>query len=216
MTDKRTISISVTINLGNYENIHLEVSDVAETKEEANELRRFLSSVLDDYGNNNATTKAAIEKYQERVLADAAYDECDESCLSEFSQNTFESKEDSTNGCNISCDAFNEDSSAVRDNNTEYGNAKDCDKKDCVDDDELVLFKDDEKLENDLVDAEDEAYDYADDASPEKSTAENQKGPVVNSEYVCSKCGAPITKLQREVSMLFNHKVLCESCMHKK
>ncbi|HJJ36753.1 MAG TPA: hypothetical protein O0X27_06230, partial [Methanocorpusculum sp.] len=32
-------------------------------------------------------------------------------------------------------------------------------------------------------------------------------------EFVCSKCGATVSKLQRDVSMLFNHKILCKDCM---
>ncbi len=32
-------------------------------------------------------------------------------------------------------------------------------------------------------------------------------------EFVCEKCGAPVTKLQRDVSQLFNRKVLCKNCM---
>lgn len=72
MSDKRTVTISVTINLGNYENLRLEVSDTAETTEEAGELRRFLAGVLDGFASNNATAKAAVEKYRERILDEAA------------------------------------------------------------------------------------------------------------------------------------------------
>ena len=71
MAENRTVTVSITINLGNYENLRLEVSDKAETKEEADALRYFLADVLDGYGNNNATAKAAIDKYNERILADA-------------------------------------------------------------------------------------------------------------------------------------------------
>ena len=71
MAENRTVTVSITINLGNYENLRLEVSDKAETKEEADALRYFLADVLDGYGNNNATAKAAIDKYKESILADA-------------------------------------------------------------------------------------------------------------------------------------------------
>lgn len=60
MENKRTLSIGVTINLGNYENLHLEVSNTAETKEAA--------LVLDGFAQNNASAKEAIDKYKERVL----------------------------------------------------------------------------------------------------------------------------------------------------
>jgi hypothetical protein len=74
MENRRTLSIGVTINLGNYENLHLEVSDTAETTAQAADLRRFLADVLDDFAQNNATAKDAIDKYRERILLGAESD----------------------------------------------------------------------------------------------------------------------------------------------
>lgn len=157
MADTRTVTVSITINLGNYENLRLEVSDAASTKEEADELRHFLADVLDGYGNNDATAKNALDKYKERILADAG----------EKPEAGFEAE-------------------------PEY----------------------------------EPAFSYAFDmpeAEPEPiSEPQPEPAPVAVphvepaaevAEFVCSKCGAPVNKLQRDVSMMFNNKILCKSCM---
>jgi len=72
MVEKRTLTVSVTINLGNEENLKLEVTDSADTVEEAIELKKFLADVLDDYGTNDATTRSIIESYKNRILTEKA------------------------------------------------------------------------------------------------------------------------------------------------
>ncbi|HJJ68925.1 MAG TPA: hypothetical protein O0X21_02455 [Methanocorpusculum sp.] len=161
MAENRTVTVSITINLGNYENLRLEVSDKAETKEEADALRYFLADVLDGYGNNNATAKAAIDKYKERILADAGKEaETEVFSFEETPMPFFPADE------------------------TEYSNTAP----------EPVMPE----------------FEF------EPEVAEEPVQPVpqtTDAEFTCSKCGAPVTKLQRDVSMLFNHKILCKDCM---
>lgn len=160
MAENRTVTVSITINLGNYENLRLEVSDKAETKEEADALRYFLADVLDGYGNNNATAKAAIDKYKERILSDA-----EKEAEAEF--------------------GFEETP---------------------------MPFVPAEEIEY----SEPAAEPLMPEFEFEPEAAEEPVPPVpqtADAEFTCSKCGAPVTKLQRDVSMLFNHKILCKDCM---
>ncbi len=165
MAEKRTVTVSITINLGNYENLRLEVSDAAETKEDADALRYFLADILDGYANNNATAKAAIDKYKERILADAALEtsEPDDSAYSvpflgeEISLPVIEPEEESV----------------------------------------LPLPENPVEIQEDV-------------SEPLPPDVEVSVPPA---EFTCTKCGAPVTKLQRDVSMLFNHKILCKDCM---
>jgi len=68
MVDKRTVTIGVTINLGNYESLRVEVSDTAEDESAVRELVDFLGQTLDEFGMQDAVTRAAVERYKERVL----------------------------------------------------------------------------------------------------------------------------------------------------
>ncbi len=68
MSERRTLTIGVAINVGNYESLRLEVSDCVQTEEEAAELAAYLNRVLDGYAQNDATTRAAIDRYRSRVL----------------------------------------------------------------------------------------------------------------------------------------------------
>lgn len=161
MAENRTVTVSITINLGNYENLRLEVSDKAETKEEADALRYFLADILDGYGNNNATAKSAIDKYKERILADAEIEP-------ETEAFTFE--------------------------------------------DTPMPFVPTEESESPA--AEPLTLEFASEPEPEKEEEETPSPKqAADAEFTCSKCGAPVTKLQRDVSMLFNHKILCKDCM---
>lgn len=68
MVDKRTVTIGVTINLGNYESLRVEVSDIAEDEGAVRELVDFLGQTLDEFGVQDTVTRAAVERYKERVL----------------------------------------------------------------------------------------------------------------------------------------------------
>ena len=174
MAENRTVTVSITINLGNYENLRLEVCDKAETKEEADELRRFLADVLDGYGNNNATAKSAIDKYKARILADS----CDEPADAAYS--------------------FTADEPVMP-----FFGAEETEEPA----EELPLpepFMAEPFLEE--AEVEEPAPVFEPVAVPQAPAS-------TDAEFTCSKCGAPVTKLQREVSMLFNHKILCKDCM---
>lgn len=65
------ISIGVTINLGNYENIRIDVSRNIHTIADYIDLHRELFGVINDYTNSTVgLTHEAFAKFQSRVLVD--------------------------------------------------------------------------------------------------------------------------------------------------
>ncbi|MDE2524218.1 MAG: hypothetical protein O0X96_03715, partial [Methanocorpusculum sp.] len=74
MSERRTLTIGVAINIGNYESLRLEVSDCVQTEGDAAELAAYLNHVLDGYAQNDAATRASIDKYRTRVLEKHAPD----------------------------------------------------------------------------------------------------------------------------------------------
>ena len=66
MGDRR-LTIGVTVNLGHYENLRVEVE--GEPGESARELAGFLDGVLATFGRADPPTAGLIDRYRERVLA---------------------------------------------------------------------------------------------------------------------------------------------------
>ena len=199
MADKRTLTVSVTINLGNYENLKLEVTDTAETLEEADNLRRFLVDVLDRYGNNNATAKSLIDKYKERILAGKEAE-------SSYEGDTFEpvftqvdgQEKDETLG--IPMVMSFEEENETRDNLP----VEPVEPHDTFEILDSVSVTDSSDVSESIMEES---------PLPQAPVAAPIHEPQTHSEFVCSKCGTPVTKMQRDISMLFNHKILCKDCM---
>ncbi|HJJ54538.1 MAG TPA: hypothetical protein O0X50_00450 [Methanocorpusculum sp.] len=170
MSDTRKLTIGVTINLGACGNLHLEVSDTAETEYEAAELRTFLADALEGYGTNDSAVRAAVDGYRRRVLADT--EPADETSLDVLEDESIS-------------DMFS-----------------------AVSSDSEFLEK---PAEPSLEDEEDKRVEI-----DEADYLRLPPAPLVEEsaeEFICSKCGATVSKLQRDVSMLFNHKILCKDCM---
>ncbi|HJJ46966.1 MAG TPA: hypothetical protein O0X32_01725 [Methanocorpusculum sp.] len=194
MADKRTLTVSVTINLGNYENLKLEVTDTAETLVEAGNLRKFLADVLDGYGNNSATAKFSIDKYKERILAEK--------------------------DAEVSFEVDTPEPVSVP-KVEELGN------EDILENPMLMSFDEQQKTKETISTEPVKSPDIIITpntvvvSEPSIETSQPPQNLVAApihesqtySEFVCSKCGAPVTKMQYDVSMLFNHKILCKDCM---
>lgn len=68
MSGKRKLSIGITVNLENYENLKVEVEGEAAGVREAEELVEYLDTVLSRFGRNDPETKKRIDSYRRRVL----------------------------------------------------------------------------------------------------------------------------------------------------
>lgn len=167
MSERRTLTIGVAINIGNYESLRLEVSDCVQTEEEAAELAAYLNRVLDGYAQNDATTRASIDKYRTRVLE----------------------KHVPETPASPSPDPLDE----------LFGPVPDADG---------VMKQEEQKTPEPVPVA-------ATPQAPEPVITEEKPATAAEEPvtYTCEKCGAVVSKVQRDVSNLFMGKTLCKACM---
>lgn len=69
MSSKKEVTIGITINLENYENLRLEVEGDAETHEDVDDLITFLDGILSRLGRGDQATAERVDAYRRRVLA---------------------------------------------------------------------------------------------------------------------------------------------------
>lgn len=69
MSSKKEVSIGITINLDNYENIRLEVEGDAETQEDVENLILFLDEILARLGRGDPATAERVDAYRRRVFS---------------------------------------------------------------------------------------------------------------------------------------------------
>jgi hypothetical protein len=68
MSEKKHLTIGITVNLEHYENLRLEVEGEVETQEDARQLVAYLDGVLAGMGRNDPDTMARVDSYRKRVL----------------------------------------------------------------------------------------------------------------------------------------------------
>jgi hypothetical protein len=72
MAGPKTLTIGVTVNLEHYENLRLEVSGEVDSPEDAENLSRFLDTILERFGRNDPATAERVNSYRRRVLPGSA------------------------------------------------------------------------------------------------------------------------------------------------
>jgi hypothetical protein len=72
MGGPKTLTIGVTVNLEHYENLRLEVSGEVDSPEDAEEISRFLDTILVRFGRSDPATAERIDSYRRRVLPGSA------------------------------------------------------------------------------------------------------------------------------------------------
>ncbi|HJK72631.1 MAG TPA: hypothetical protein O0Y01_03945 [Methanocorpusculum sp.] len=237
MSERRTLTIGVAINVGNYESLRLEVSDCVQTEEEAAELAAYLNRVLDGYAQNDATTRAAIDRYRSRVLEKyvpeeepSSSDTLDEiygtaPVSEDISFSTGPEPPEPVSAPEVLTPVVSEPGPVV-----------------VVDTPSVPapVSAVDVPSVSDPVPSEQEPVAAADTPSvPEPVSFESEPVPAVETPsvpdptpsesepaaaaqapktsepvtYTCEKCGAVVSKVQRDVSNLFMGKTLCKACM---
>ena len=68
MVHPRTLTIGVTVNLDNYENLRVEVTDEAGSPDEVERLIKFLDGVLASMGRGDRATGERIDHYRNRLF----------------------------------------------------------------------------------------------------------------------------------------------------
>ncbi|MDD1679838.1 MAG: hypothetical protein LUO93_11735 [Methanomicrobiales archaeon] len=69
MVQRRNLSLGITVNLDNYENLRLEVSGEVCTDGDAEELIAYLDSILSRLGRGTPETAEKVDSYRKRVLS---------------------------------------------------------------------------------------------------------------------------------------------------
>lgn len=69
MPAKKTLTLGITVNLDNYENLRLEVSGEVESEKDADELAGFLDSTLARLGRGDEATAERVDAYRRRVFS---------------------------------------------------------------------------------------------------------------------------------------------------
>ena len=68
MNCQKTLTIGVTVNLEHYENLRIEVSGDVDSPEDAENLSRFLDTILGSFGRNDPATAERVNSYRRRVF----------------------------------------------------------------------------------------------------------------------------------------------------
>ena len=236
MSERRTLTIGVAINVGNYESLRLEVSDCVQTEEEAAELAAYLNRVLDGYAQNDATTRAAIDRYRSRVLEKyvpeeepSSSDTLDEIYgTAQVSENiSFSDPEPSepVSAPEVLTPVVSEPGPVVVvDTPAVPAPVSAVDVPSISDpvpsEPEPVAAADTPSVpepvsfEPDPVPAV-ETPSVPDPTPSESEPAAAAQAPKTSEPvtYTCEKCGAVVSKVQRDVSNLFMGKTLCKACM---
>ena len=237
MSERRTLTIGVAINVGNYESLRLEVSDCVQTEEEAAELAAYLNRVLDGYAQNDATTRAAIDRYRSRVLEKyvpeeepSSSDTLDEiygtaPVSEDISFSTGPEPSEPVSAPEVLTPVVSEPGPVVVvDTPAVPAPVSSVDAPSISDpvpsDPEPVAAADTPSVP-DPVSFEPEPVPAVETPSvPDPTPSESEPAAAVQAPktsepvtYTCEKCGAVVSKVQRDVSNLFMGKTLCKACM---
>ncbi|KUG21002.1 MAG: hypothetical protein KO206_03070 [Methanomicrobiaceae archaeon] len=192
MSEKKEVTISITINLGNYENIRLEVEGKAENQQQAEGLISFLDEMLARLGRGDEATAERVDAYRRRVFGtgiEAAAGSIKEPAV------TGEGAESAGGG---------------KETADEPEPAKIC----AADIIQEAIPPAPHEREHEAAGeraARTEAAPPADAARAK--TASHETPPETG--FTCEICDAPVTKSQAKLSQLFMGKTLCKKCMER-
>ena len=68
MGAQKNLTIGVTVNLEHYENLRLELSGEVESREDADDLARFLDELLGRFGRQDPATAELVDSYRRRLF----------------------------------------------------------------------------------------------------------------------------------------------------
>jgi len=205
MVSKKTLSIGITINLENYENLRLEVDGEVATPEDAEALVAYLDDVLAGMGRSDPATARKIDSYRIRVLSIPGISR--ELEMAEIVEEEVAISAEKEREVLI---ADNQVMEAVQEGDlTEslYHTPADAA---CVGENSNHAG---ERIAADvqgMAGVQQEICEAA--AQPERPRT--QEAPAKGEEVlVCSICGAAISRAQEQLSQLFIGKALCKKCM---
>ena len=203
MGSRRDMTIGITINLDNYENIRLDLRGEIGSDEEADDLIRSMDSLLSRIGRDDPATAERVDHYRRRVFGSFHPHEGSAvpsaSCPVTGSQDFYQdipsrdlSGDDYPDPMPMEADAHLEGKSEPEN--------------------ELAAPAGEEYPPEAEIPAPDiEGPDSGHTAS-DGSVKEPQTGGSV---HTCEACGVEVNKVQHDVSHLFMNRTLCKKCMNQ-
>ncbi len=214
MGTRRQMTIGITINLDNYENIRFDVAGEVESDEDATELIAFLDGVLSGIGRDDEVTRERVDHYRSRVFGSRLMDE--------------PPTEEQTVGiasCPVSVDEPVIEEEPDRDlsgvdtpepqisdypppEESESGAGPEM---------EVPLPAEDTTSPAEQAPVPEAAPPVvsAPASSAEGAASGASKASQAGQPFVCEACGAEVNKVQHDVSHLFMNKTLCKQCMNR-
>lgn len=209
MAPKKKLSIGITINLENYENLRLEVDGEVTDAVDADGLIAYLDGVLARLGRTDEKTAERIDSYRRRILAPPetipAAGEAEPEEAAEIRMH--EEKE-------IPVTA--EPAEIIRDGDlaeSMYHTPMDAE---CVGED--ADHSADREVCVGIPCETGVPADICEGAPPAPQPPKKEEkatGPEKGKEFICSACGATITKAQEQLSQLFMGRALRKKCMEE-
>jgi len=197
MSSKKEVTIGITINLENYENLRLEVEGDAETHEDVDDLITFLDGILSRLGRGDQATAERVDAYRRRVLAARP-------AIPEIPAPEKKAAEPAAPV-------------------TEPVPQEEAEEKACLPPEviEAAIPPAPEHPEPPRIPRPpakpEEKPPAQPEAVPEQAppVQEPAKPSSAPAEDVCEMCGAEVTKSQAKLSQLFMNKTLCKKCMEQ-
>ena len=193
MSSKKEVTIGITINLENYENLRLEVEGDVETQEDADDLITFLDGILARLGRGDQATAERVDAYRRRVLAARPAAPAPEKKAAEPAAPVTEPAPPEEKAC-----PSPEVIAAAIPPAPEHPEPP-------------RIPRPPEKPE--------EKPAAQPEAAPAEAPPQQEPAPAKPSgapaEDVCEVCGAEVTKSQAKLSQLFMSKTLCKKCMEQ-
>jgi len=214
MGTRRQMTIGITINLDNYENIRFDVSGEVESDEDATELIAFLDGVLSGIGRDDEATRERVDHYRSRVFGSYLRDEPSTEEPAVGIRSCPVAGDESYNEEEPDRDLSGVDIPEPQPTSPDYPPPEEPESGE-ISEEELLA------QEADLPPAEERPFPEA--APPVDPVPEPTEGAVppaskasqTGHSFVCEACGAEVNKVQHDVSHLFMNKTLCKQCMNR-
>ncbi len=214
MGTRRQMTIGITINLDNYENIRFDVAGEVESDEDATELIAFLDGVLSGIGRDDEVTRERVDHYRSRVFGSRLTDSAREeeqtvgvaSCPVSVDEPVIEEEPD-------------RDLSGVDTPEPQISDYPPPEEAESAEDTEMGTSLPAEDITTPVEEVpvpETESPVLSTPAlSAEGAASGASKASQAGQPFVCEACGAEVNKVQHDVSHLFMNKTLCKACMNR-
>lgn len=204
MSRKKEVTIGITINLENYENLRLEVEGDVETREDVDDLIMFLDGMLARLGRGDPVTAERVDAYRRRVLTARpvepqapATEPAPEAKVVETAAPAAVEAEPAHRPEEKACPSPGVIETAIPPA-PEHPKPPQLPKLPVKPTAEIPA----------------QPKSVPEQAPPQPEPTE-AKPPAAPAEDVCEMCGAEVTKSQAKLSQLFMSKTLCKKCMEQ-